>query len=331
MRWPDEPYVRIYKRDTTELCLLSWQARALLWELLRKVDLSGFVAVGKAGTRGLALLVRMPPDVVELALRGEDGLLADGCVVEVDGGLALPNYVEAQQARSSDKLRKQEQRSRDAADRLRSARPVTSGDETGRAVTPGDETGHLVTQRDGQSQNVTDSHTRSPAVTAGHSEQSRAEQSKDRERAEAELGPDQSSPQAAPTPEGEPKAHKPDRKRPATRQPADGIVADWLHGWGIPQTQDPTWGSEVQKFLDWHAAKDSRFVDWSAAWRTWRAKAAEFGRGPSAPLPPRGSRPVQRSPEYQPTEERKRAEFIAENARKQRELGLVPDEHGQVF
>ena len=126
-------------------------------------------------------------------------------------------------------------------------------------------------------------------------------------------------------------ATRAERKRPATRQPADGIVGDWLHGWKIPPTNDPTWGSEVQKFLDWHAAKDSRFVDWGAAWRTWRAKAAEFGRGPSAHLPPRGSRPVQRSPEYQPTEERKRAEFLAENARKQRELGLVPDEFGQVF
>ncbi len=172
MRWEDERYVRIYTRDTTELCLLSWQARALLWELIRKGDLSGFIAVGKAGIRGLALLVRMPADVVEQALRGEDGLLADGCLVEVDGGLALPNYVEAQQARSSDKLRKQEQRSRDAAERLRSARPV--GDEAGRSVTPGDQTGQPVTPCDGKSQNVTDSHMPSPAVTDGHSEPSLA-------------------------------------------------------------------------------------------------------------------------------------------------------------
>lgn len=157
--------------------------------------------------------------------------------------------------------------------------------------------------------------------------------SDDRESADLapQSKPSQDSPQAAPAPVVEPKAPKADRKRPATRQPADGIVADWLHGWGIPQTSDSTWGSEVQKFLDWHASKDSRFVDWKAAWRTWCHKATEFGRGPSAPVPPRGSRPVQRSPEYQPTEERKRAEFIAENARKQRELGLVPDEHGQVF
>ena len=169
MRWSDERYVRAYVRDTTEWCLLSWQARALFLELLRKVDLSGFIAVGKAGVRGLALVVRMPADVVELALRAEDGLLADGCLVEVDGGLMMPNYVEAQSARSSDKQRKQEQRSRDAAARLQSGRIVTDGDETGRAVTPGDQTGQPVTNRDSASQNVTDSHTPSPAVTDGHS------------------------------------------------------------------------------------------------------------------------------------------------------------------
>lgn len=169
MRWSDERYVRAYVRDTTEWCLLSWQARALFLELLRKVDLSGFIAVGKAGVRGLALVVRMPADVVELALRGEDGLLADGCLVEVDGGLMMPNYVEAQSARSSDKQRKQEQRARDAAARLLPGQAVTAGDRQGQAVTPSDKTGQPVTPRDSESQNVTDSHTQSPAVTDGHS------------------------------------------------------------------------------------------------------------------------------------------------------------------
>jgi hypothetical protein len=244
-------------------------------------------------------------------------LIRDGFLVHEGQRLQIRNFVEAQDRTPGAK--------RTAAWRAQKNINGTSPTESQPAA-------HVTSH---EPSHVT-SHVHS-TVTAIRSDPTRSDPTRSRERAETdsdpttEPDPDQSSPQAAPTPAGEPKAHKPDRKRPATRQPADGIVADWLHGWGIPQTQDPTWGSEVQKFLDWHASKDSRFVDWSAAWRTWRAKAAEFGRGPSAPLPPRGSRPVQRSPEYQPTEERKRAEFIAENARKQRELGLVPDEHGQVF
>lgn len=165
MRWEDERYVRAYVRDTPEWCALSWEARALFWELLRKVDLAGYIAMGRAGLRGLAVLVHMPTEVVERALHGEDGLIADGCVVAVDGGFFMPNYVTAQQAKHSDKLRKQEQRARDSA-RM-----------AGRDVTPGDQTGQSVTLRDDPSPNVTKSHAPSQPVTFGHSEPIRAERS----------------------------------------------------------------------------------------------------------------------------------------------------------
>lgn len=177
MRWEDERYVRSYVRDTPEWAALSWEARALFLELLRKVDLTGFLEVGKSGIRGLAGLVRIPIEVVERALHGVDGLISDGCVIELQGGLMIPNYVEAQSARQSDKARKQEQRRRDRARRLEGPRPETPGDETGQPVTPGDQTGPPVTARDAPSDNVTESHHASHPVTLSCTEQSRAEQS----------------------------------------------------------------------------------------------------------------------------------------------------------
>jgi hypothetical protein len=181
MRWDDEPYVRLYKRETPEWCLLSWQARALFYELLKRVDMAGLLMVGKSGIRGLAGLVRMPLDVVQGALYGEDGLLADGCVVEVEGGYIIPNYVEAQQAKQSDRVRKAEQRARDRAAKLDEAnakaaesRDVTSGHALSAQAHEPDTGGHPVTNRDTASRSVTNGHERSRGVTVGHSELSEA-------------------------------------------------------------------------------------------------------------------------------------------------------------
>jgi hypothetical protein len=92
----EQTYVRLYRRETPEWCLLSWQARALFYELLRRVDLAGYLHVGRAGLRGVAALVRMPLDVVVGALGGEDGLLAHGLVVKVERGYIIPDFVESQ-------------------------------------------------------------------------------------------------------------------------------------------------------------------------------------------------------------------------------------------
>lgn len=112
-----------------------------------------------------------------------------------------------------------------------------------------------------------------------------------------------------------------DRKKPSTRQP-DAAVGPWLEALAIPSRDDSGWGREVSKWLDHHRAKDSRFVDWAAAWRTWQANAERFG---TAPRPD-----VQRSPGYQATEERKRAAFNAEceaqRLRECAEQGIDPEE-----
>lgn len=294
MRWPDERYVRAYVRDTTEWCLLSWQARALFWELLRKVDLSGFVAIGKAGLRGLALVVRMPVEVVEDALRGPDGLLADGCVVEVEGGLLMPNYVEAQQARSSDKLRKQEQRARDAASKLATVTPGDRGDESGQPVTPGDQTGQSVTHRDKQSQNVTECHQPSPAVTVGHSVLSLAKPSQAEPIGEASQA---TAPTLAVEVTPKPKANR------GTRCPSsvDPDVEAFCERWNIPS---PRANREVAKMLDHFAATPGHRglkTLWDATWRRWSERAGDFAsnsRGPVRSVQPATPRTTMTLDEY---------------------------------
>lgn len=177
MRWEDESYVRLYKRETPEWAVLSWEARALFHEMLKKVDLAGILMVGKSGIRGLAGLVRMPVDVVERALHSDDGLLADGCVVAIEGGFMMPNYVEAQQAKSSDRARKQEQRARARAAKLATSQSVTPSHTVSEPVDEPDNTGQSVTPCDDLSRSVTERHAESHAVTRGHSELSVAKQS----------------------------------------------------------------------------------------------------------------------------------------------------------
>jgi hypothetical protein len=110
MRWEDERYVRVYTRDTAEWLALGWEGQALLVLLLRKADRAGIIHTGKAGVRGVAALSGMPLDVAQRALAL---LLDDGCLKAMEGGYVFPNFLAAQEARSSDAQRKREQRARD--------------------------------------------------------------------------------------------------------------------------------------------------------------------------------------------------------------------------
>lgn len=109
MMWGDEPYVRIYRRDTVDLVAMGWEARACLWELLRHADRSGTIELGKHGLRGLAATIHMPLDVVEQAI---PILVTDGCIRLGDDRIAIPNYIPAQEANRSDAARKRDERER---------------------------------------------------------------------------------------------------------------------------------------------------------------------------------------------------------------------------
>lgn len=142
MNWEDEPYIKTYTRDTAEWVALAWQAKALACLMLRKVDRAGVIQLrdGPNRVRLLSGLVGLPVDVTAPGLAD---LLADGCVVESVSGFCFPNFIEAQEARTSDKQRQAKSRS---ARRDRAS----------------------VTKRDTESQNVTESHSTSQHVTGGH-------------------------------------------------------------------------------------------------------------------------------------------------------------------
>jgi hypothetical protein len=140
--WATEPYVRLYKRETDDDLLLSWEARAVWYEMLRKFDHSGVLET-RRGVRGLAALVRVPLEVVERVL---PELLEDGRVrAIVNRGFVAPNYVPANFTARSDKARQQESRLRRSADVLSGqndtprpqapSQPVTSSHDESQPVT----------------------------------------------------------------------------------------------------------------------------------------------------------------------------------------------------
>jgi hypothetical protein len=135
--WTNEPYVKVYTRETDDDLLLSWEARALWAAMMVKFDRSGLLET-KRGRKGLAALVRIPPEVVERAL---PELLEDGRVTEILAGFFARNFMAAQEASKSDKLRQRESRVKRATLARESSiganTDVTNRDQTSRAVTSG--------------------------------------------------------------------------------------------------------------------------------------------------------------------------------------------------
>lgn len=110
MDFADEHYVKLFTRDTVTWRSWPWQARALLPLLMRKVDNAGFFDVGKREpARSLAIMVELPLEVVAPGL---DALLEDGTAELVDGRLLLPNFVDAQESKKTDKAKARDYRNR---------------------------------------------------------------------------------------------------------------------------------------------------------------------------------------------------------------------------
>lgn len=122
MDWSNENYVRLYTRETDDDLVLSWEARAVWHEMLKRFDRSGFMAI-KRGRRGLAAMVRMPLEVVERVI---PELLDDGRIREIEAGYIAPNFMEAQEATKSDRQRQRDSRTRRRAQNLHSVTDLHS-------------------------------------------------------------------------------------------------------------------------------------------------------------------------------------------------------------
>jgi hypothetical protein len=111
MNWPDERYVRVYTRDTTDWLCLSFPAQGLFCLLLRKVDRAGILPLGSKGKKGVGVAIGHAHQWAMLEPALEE-LLADGCVVIQGECLVVPNFIEAQEAEASDKARSRKARER---------------------------------------------------------------------------------------------------------------------------------------------------------------------------------------------------------------------------
>jgi hypothetical protein len=151
MDWSDEPYVRLYTRDTTNWRRFGWEGQAVLSLLLRKVDRAGVLDLGDlAPWEAVALATGMPEEVVQT---GVARLLKLGTLTVRGEQLVIPNHLAAQTSTKSDKLRQKETRERRA---LGLDPSVTNRDG---AVTP----------RDVASRKSVPGHAESHAVTNSHS------------------------------------------------------------------------------------------------------------------------------------------------------------------
>lgn len=111
MDWSNERYVRFYTRDTGDWLALSFDAQSLFMHLCRKVDRAGVLELGKQGKKTVAVVLAQVALWDRLAPALEE-LLSDGCIELRGDVLFMPNFVAAQEAPQSDRLRQQESRAR---------------------------------------------------------------------------------------------------------------------------------------------------------------------------------------------------------------------------
>lgn len=108
MNWSDEHYVKFYVRDTLTWRTWSWETRVTFALLLRKVDGAGIIETGNLEpAQALALQLELPTHVVAPAV---EQLLSDGTVTRLAKSLLIPHFIEAQEARKSEAVKKADQR-----------------------------------------------------------------------------------------------------------------------------------------------------------------------------------------------------------------------------
>jgi hypothetical protein len=287
MNFEDEPYVRLYIRDTKTWLRLGWEGQAVFALLIRKLDRAGVLDDVTDAVADVALIIRMPEEIVRVGL---DRLL-ETRTLELRGAcLVSPRYVEAQTATKSDKLRSWElrKRRRDQARAEPIAVVVTPAEVAERRVT---ESGVSVTEPtrtvSPPPRTVSDS---SRGITGGHA----ASRSVTPSLAYPSLALPNGSP-LDPHPKSDStsaaagdKRTKPPRVRsqpcPTDLKP-DPTTASKAWELGFSDAQRD---AEVDKCIDWARSKSVVRSDWQATLRNWFRKSAE-DRG-LAPRKPRDDR-----------------------------------------
>lgn len=256
MDFANEQYVRVYRSDTVTIKLLSWQARALLWELLRKADRAGVVDVGENAERGIAALVCIPTETVRPALAE---LMATGTLKGGNGFYVFPRFLEAQEIASSDKQRQKESRARRRETAIQGTNSELPEDiekhqTTSRCVTISDQESQNVIA---PSQNVTECHTASHGVTLSSAVLCYATCP---DSAGTELFPDLENP---PPPEPLPKSRSAKKSKPASNPEHEPTRLAWFSAFqGAQGGAKPTWlaehGGMLARLLSQHGGDEIR-------------------------------------------------------------------------
>lgn len=250
MRWEDEPWIKLYTRETPTTASWEWQARAIWPEIMKRLDGAGLMHVGTKGVRGLAALIRFPVDVVKPGL---DELVADGTVsLSANGVLCAPKFVDAQRARTSDKVRKATQRERDRDAAV--ANHANLADVVSHGVTAGHTASHGVTnRREEKREEETRGEERSSQVAVGARDAPPPDEGATDPEPPAKVKPepcDDAKACASHLLEAI-RSHTPDFK--ATKAPAE--LAVMLHGWAhdldLAIRIDGRTAVELNKAADW--------------------------------------------------------------------------------
>lgn len=109
MNFEDEPYVRIYIRDTKTWLKLGFEGQTVLMHLMRKLDRAGVLDDVTDPAEDVALVIRAPVDFVRIGL---PRCLETGTLELRGNRLICPRYVEGQTAIKTDRLRSKELRKR---------------------------------------------------------------------------------------------------------------------------------------------------------------------------------------------------------------------------
>lgn len=110
MNFEDEAYVRIYTRDTKTWLKLEFEGQSVLMHLTRKMDRAGVLDDVTDPVADVALVVRCRD--LEFVRVGLERLLETGTLELRGTRLIAPNYIRAQTAVKTDRLRAQEARKR---------------------------------------------------------------------------------------------------------------------------------------------------------------------------------------------------------------------------
>lgn len=261
MKWSDEPYVRLYTRETPNTLMLSWIARAVMHELMKKLDRSGQIVVTDDVTgvtsvdsetfQGVALLIRMPIDIV---VTGVTELVTRRTFTFLDGVLCMPNFPEAQEAV---RARTDAERAAAYRERVRAAKQGSPTDGASRpsrtSVTPSRFVPSALLPSSASSTSLA-------GGAGGHRTKSSGSTSS------SGASPPNPTPKAMPIPED--------------WQP-DPALCDELEIELDIITSGTIWKRCVRDFVDWHrqaSGRASKSKDWRVKFRVWARKDRDDGK-----------------------------------------------------